>query len=278
MNNKDLLDLFVFLFVIIVVCLFIKFEFFTNEVKKISHNSKVCLYTCITGDYDNNVYIDSTKVNCDLLFFTNNKSLGEKFSKKGWIVNYINDKEITDNKLLARKHKSLPHKYIPDKYDISIWVDGNISLKKNFFDVTNFMKEIDIENNDIVCKKHPVRNAIKPEAKLVIRLKFEKEDNINKIFEIQKKDNFKDDVGLTETNILVRKHNKDIMNKAMDNWFELVKICIRDQISFDYILWKYKLKYNRKKYHYFHNNYFTIHGHHNTKNKIIEAFMNFFKF
>ena len=95
---------------------------FYKWVIESSYNSKVCLYTCITGDYDNSVFIDSTKVNCDLLFFTNNKNLGEKFSKS-WIVNYINDKEITDNKLLARKHKSLPHKYIPDKYDISIWID-----------------------------------------------------------------------------------------------------------------------------------------------------------
>jgi len=56
----------------------------------------------------------------------------------------------------------------------------------------------------------------------------------------------------------------------MENWFELVKICIRDQITFDYILWKYKLKYNRKKYKFFHNKYFIRHEHHNTKNKKIE--------
>ena len=113
---------------------------------------------------------------------------------------------------------------------------------------------------------------------MVLALKFEKEENINKIFDIQKKDNFKDDVGLTETNILIRKHKKDIIKKAMENLFELVKICIRDQISFDYILWKHKLKHNRMEYNYFHDNYFRRHEHHNSKSKIMETFINFFKF
>jgi hypothetical protein len=275
---KNYGNLIILFFFTLVILLIFNLETFStsNNFKKPDHNSKTCIYTCITGNYDNNVYFGKDNVNCDLLLFTNNKDLGEKFNSKGWIVKYIDDPEITDNKLLARKHKSLTHRYIPDKYDISIWIDGSIGLKNNFFNVTEFLEEIEIDKYNIVCKKHPNRNTIKDEAKIISKLKFEKDENINKVLDILKKNNFKDDVGLSETGILIRKHKNNSIIESMEEWFNLIKICIRDQISFDYILWKYRLLYSRKEYKFFHNKYFRIFGHYNTKNKIIEAFLNFF--
>ena len=55
--------------------------------------------------------------------------------------------------------------------------------------------------------------------------------------------NFKDNVGLTETCILVRRHTKNIC-EMNEKWEMLLNYCIRDQISFDYLKWEYKIKYN----------------------------------
>ena len=55
--------------------------------------------------------------------------------------------------------------------------------------------------------------------------------------------NFNDDVGLTETCILFRKHTP-LICKMNEHWTEMVRKCIRDQISFDFLKWLYKIKYN----------------------------------
>jgi len=277
MNQKNII-IYLFIFFLILILISIKLEYFSidNYIQPSNYefNDKVCIYTCVTGNYDNKVYFGKNNVNCDLLFFTNNKELGLKFKNKGWTVNYIDDDDVKDNKLLARKHKILTHKYIPKKYEISLWIDGNISLKNNFFDINKFLKEIEINKYDLVCKEHPFNNNLKSEKNTILALKYEKEENINKILEIQKNNNFKDDIRLTETNILIRKNNNNI-NKAMEEWFNLVKICIRDQMSFDYILWKNNILYNRLKYNFYHDQYFMRKKHHNDKSKIVEFFNNF---
>ena len=64
-------------------------------------------------------------------------------------------------------------------------------------------------------------------------------------------ENFPDNTGLIEGCLIVRKHNeKDCVN-LMNKWFEEIeKYSYRDQLSFNYILWKTKnkIKYISKNY------------------------------
>lgn len=54
-----------------------------------------------------------------------------------------------------------------------------------------------------------------------------------------KRDKFKDDVGLSETALLIRKHKCII--PFNEEWTKYIKMCIRDQISFNYLLWKFNV-------------------------------------
>lgn len=71
-------------------------------------------------------------------------------------------------------------------------------------------------------------------------------DNIKNIRPIKRKYNkekFPDSNGLAETCLIVRKHNNIDCKKFMIKWYHEIKYYShRDQLSFNYILWKAKNK------------------------------------
>jgi hypothetical protein len=127
--------------------------------------------------------------------------------------------------------------YLPQIYDICIYIDAVIIPNMN---VVETMVNL-VSNNpiDLIHVKHQIRDTVKDEAEKVIKTKLEYANNVNTILSLQQKDKFKDDVGLTETALLVRKYKNIIA--FSEEWIKCVKICIRDQISFNYILWKHNV-------------------------------------
>ena len=65
-------------------------------------------------------------------------------------------------------------------------------------------------------------------------------------------ENFPDNNGLSENCLIVRKHNELSCINFMNDWFDEIKYnSHRDQLSFNYILWKYEnknVKYISKRY------------------------------
>ena len=86
---------------------------------------KICIYTCITGDYDNLHDVEKDE-DIDYICFTNNHTL----KSDRWQFVYIQDEENIGDMLLSRKIKILGHPLL-EKYDISIWVDGALQVKKD---------------------------------------------------------------------------------------------------------------------------------------------------
>ena len=87
--------------------------------------NKICVYTCITGDYDNLHEIEHPEKNIDYYCFTNNKNL----KSKTWQIIQIKDNKL-DNVRLARKIKILGHPKINKKYEIDVWSDANVIWQK----------------------------------------------------------------------------------------------------------------------------------------------------
>lgn len=86
--------------------------------------NKICVYTCITGNYDKVNELPFKEKEIDYYLFTNNKSI----KSNTWKVIYIEDENL-DNIRLARKHKILGND-ITTKYDITVWIDGASYIKK----------------------------------------------------------------------------------------------------------------------------------------------------
>ena len=63
--------------------------------------------------------------------------------------------------LLSRKFKILGHPLL-GKYDISIWVDGALQVKKDIRKL--LMTFCDLENYSMACFRHRLRNCVYQEA------------------------------------------------------------------------------------------------------------------
>jgi len=74
-------------------------------------------------------------------------------------------------------------------------------------------------------------------------LKKETRKNADKMIDFLHKENFPDNYGLTENNLIYRKHNDSkIISMIEDWWYFIENYTKRDQFSFSYVLWKHGLK------------------------------------
>ncbi len=205
-------------------------------------HSTACIYTINTGRYEGSrILLDNRgkRMGCDVLYFTDDKALFPRCISLGLIPIYV-DPKGNSPKLVQRTIKTSPHLFLPAKYDLSIYVDGNIEL---FASTGMILRSIDLRRSRLACFSHPVRGGVADEAAVIIQNRLESSANVQGILDMMEQSGFPDTSGLTETNILVRRH-KEIV--AFSNeWTQCIKKCRRDQMSFDYLLWKHKLRHIR---------------------------------
>ena len=192
---------------------------------------KIVVYTCVTGGYDN--LIKPFKVDCvDYVCFTDNMGV----DPKGWELRPIPE-ELKDLSKVKQQRmiKVLPHKYLPE-YDISIWVDGSVEVKA---DVKEFIKPFIYDGHCIFIPEHPVRNCIYKERDAVKALKKDTTDLPDRQMKKYKEEGYPERNGLVQSNIMVRWHNDEDCVKVMEIWAkEIRELSHRDQLSFNYALWK----------------------------------------
>lgn len=119
--------------------------------------NKVVVYTCITGGYDSLKQPKAVSANIDYICFTDRFSgvLG------AWkFVPVPDELKWLSNVKKQRVVKICPHRYLKE-YDISIWVDGNISIIGN---LNKFINQYDLNIKPFYTRVHPSRNCIYDEA------------------------------------------------------------------------------------------------------------------
>ncbi len=210
---------------------------------------KVCVYTCITGDYDDLKEVLVKEDNIDYICFTNNK----KITSNSWKIIHIEDNNL-DNHYLSRKIKMLGHPYIDKNYDLSIWIDASIIFKKS---VTNFLhKYFDLKKDLLAACKHFARNSIREEAKVCLRYQKDSKDKINKLLSFYEKENFQDNLGLLEMTLIIKRNRDPLVKKTMELWFDMIlKYSKRDQLSFMYCLSVTRLPFKVIPLDVWHNEY-----------------------
>lgn len=212
--------------------------------------NKICVYTCITGDYDNVNELPFKEKGVDYFLFTNNK----KITSNSWNVIYINNVANLDNVRLARKIKVLGHDLLK-KYDITVWIDGASYIRRSVCEFID--KYCDFKKYDLIGFKHRERDCIYDEALECAKVLKDNKDILKKQISIYKKDNYPRHNGLIESTILFRKNKSTKLSKTMTMWFnEIKKYSCRDQISFNYVAYKTGLKFNLLDFNVFDNDYF----------------------
>lgn len=219
------------------------------------NDKKVCVYTCVTGDYDDVTEISILEEDIDYYLFTNNK----KIVSKTWKVIYVEDKALT-NTQLARKIKILGYEGITDQYDLTIWIDGNVAIRKK---IRDFLKEkCNLNQYAMVAFRHSLRDCAYDEALMCLKYHKEKKEKITKILDFLEEKKYPKHYGLIESGVLIRKPNDPLVKKTMERWFSFIKdYTTRDQLSFNYSCFETNLKVQYLNDYVLDNPYFIAKNH-----------------
>ena len=194
-------------------------------------NNKV-VYTCITGGYDSLVEPRYITPGFDYICFTDNPSV----TSSTWDIRPMPQGLENLSKVKQQRYVKInPHKILSE-YEISIWVDGSVTIKGNLEELLDLTLT---GNTSVYVPQHPSRKCIYEESKAVLGMKKDVKEIVNPQMEKYKAEGFPKNYGLLQSNILIRIHNDENCIKLMEAWFnELKDNSHRDQLSFNYVLWK----------------------------------------
>lgn len=193
---------------------------------------KICVYTCITGGYDNLNEIKKPEKGVDYVCFTNNKQL----RSRTWKIVQLDDAGI-NNRRLARKIKVLGHPAINDKYEVFVWTDADVVWEKPIVEFTKFLKK-----RDFAIFVHHARKTTFEEAVACLKNRKDTIQNIRKVLDFYAKVGYPDDNGLFESTVFVKRNTAEVM-KMLKEWYGIIeKYTERDQLSFSYAIWKVGLE------------------------------------
>lgn len=193
------------------------------------YGKKIVMYTCISGNYDKLKEVVRSDRNIDYICFTDQDIKSETWEIRP-IPEYLNFFESTKR---ARCIKILPHLFL-DKYDISIWVDGNIQVlgETNRFLLENM-------NGNFCIPKHPDRICVYEEADAVKRMKKDSVEMVDGQVSRYRELGYPEDFGMVQSNIIIRQHKEiDCVDICESWWEEVSKNSRRDQLAFNFCLWK----------------------------------------
>lgn len=200
-------------------------------------NEKICVYTCITGNYDELKEIDENLIEKDVDYycFTNNKNI----KSKTWNVVYIEDFSLT-NHMLNRKIKMLGYGKLNNDYDVLVWMDGNVQLRKK---ITSFIREqCKLDKYSFCAFKHPDRSCIYDEAVACVKLKKDNKEIIEKQMKFYRDNGYPRNNGLCEMAVFVRRTKDKKVLETMNLWYKMItEYSKRDQLSFMWCVREKKL-------------------------------------
>lgn len=226
-------------------------------------NKKV-IYTCITGDYEEICDPPYVCEDFDHVCFTDDPNAHSFVWKFRPIPNEL--KNLSKVKQ-QRCIKICPHKYLSE-YDLSVWVDGSVDV---IGDVNELIRnECQEPNKTIFIGEHPSRDCIYNEMDACFLAKKDTKENMLPQINRYKNENFPKHFGLVQSNIMIRKHNDPKCIEIMELWKkELINGSHRDQLSFNYCLWKCNsdtFKYLNK--YIYNSKYFKWHFHKKKRNVV----------
>lgn len=200
--------------------------------------SNLAIYTVITGDYDTIKQPQVITPGAEYFLFTNNHEIKDAGV---WRVAYLDEDkidgyvpEVADDNVrisnirLSRKVKMLAHKYLPSGYDMSIYLDADMLIKDDFRGLSNLLNE----NVLMAAFRHSYCTSVRSEIEDLTRRGVVKPAVVEHQWKRYHEWGFRDDIGVTENGILIRRHNNPKVVELMELWWqEYLQGCLRDQVS-----------------------------------------------
>ncbi len=226
-----------------------------------ANNNKKIVYTAIFGNYD--ALRDPTYINddWDYVCFTDNANIKSKVFKIK-IVEPVFD----NNTKNARMIKVLSHLFLKG-YDYSLWIDGSVHLRGR--NINELIDDMDQKSANISVHAHSKRDCVYNEATTCIKLKKGFKSTIENQVYFYHHERMPENLGMVETAELLRMLKND-KTKSFNIlwWMQLNQYSNRDQLSFNYISWKYGFKYNIIPGSQYDDPYFYMYKHTNLTQRI----------
>lgn len=194
--------------------------------------NKKCVYTALTGGYDNLLQPDCIAEDYDYICFSNDI----KEEKVGvWQIKPIPFKH-KDNKRIACFAKMHPHILLED-YEYCIWLDANNKFKDN--NIYAVADKFYLEGVTIGHIAHPLRNCIYKEVFVNIDDSTDSTIRFIKTLYFLLKNDYPYNAGLFENNCIYWSHHNPIVTDALDMFWKIyMNNSKRDQLSLGYVYYK----------------------------------------
>lgn len=201
-----------------------------NKQKK-----RCVVYTSITGRYDDLKVPENPDPDFDYICFTDYPIKDHPVWQFRPTL-YFN----ADQTRIARYYKLHPHIYFQD-YDIAVWVDANILIRKNFKQQLDKFLEGD---QPLGIFTHYSRDCTYEEAIECIDSEKDETDTILRQIGQYTEEGFPRNFGLPETNMVISRPNDQRAQAVFNTWWlELDNGSKRDQLAIMYALWKNQTNY-----------------------------------
>lgn len=212
--------------------------------------NSVVIYTAIFGGKDNLIEPRQPIPGVDLVCFTDNSNM----KSKAWEIRYMPKFYENDN-LNAKVYKVVPHYFLPE-YKKSLWIDGRVLLRTR--NIYHYINEV-LSKHDWAMYKHIPGRSVAEEAETCIEWKLAEPELVTKQIETYRKDGFDLNTTISAGTIIFRNQlDKQVIKIGEAWWDEIRHHSRRDQLSFPYVVWKYKFSPYLIDENVYKNDYFWV--------------------
>ena len=192
---------------------------------------KTIIYTVITGNYDTIKQPLVVDVGVEYVLFTNNPNI---HNAGVWrVVQIPSDEwqgrtERENNILLSRKVKMLPNVYLPVDAEWSIYIDADMLIKGPLMQLLKDLREKTL----FAACRHSYCGSVREEIEDLVAKGMVDATQIENQWQRYVEWGFKDELGISENGLLIRRHNDARVAQLMELWWkEYRNGCLRDQVS-----------------------------------------------
>ncbi|GAB3218738.1 DUF616 domain-containing protein [Algoriphagus aestuariicola] len=220
-----------------------------DEVRK----GRLVVYIALFGDYDRLIDPIGKFDRVDFVCFTDQVDLKSDI----WQIRQVCNTELSSLEL-NRMYKFFPHRFLGE-YEISFYVDSNIRIKNA---ANRLFRQLIDSNYTFALPDHFGRRCVYDEANVIILSRKGNEEVVNSQMKGYEAEGFPVGFGLTENNLLFRRHTDPKVIKTMELWWEeFQNKSKRDQLSLMYVLWKSGLDFTTGVFSSRRSPYFSMEPH-----------------
>jgi hypothetical protein len=185
---------------------------------------KCVVYTCLFGYSELFNDFEYDRAGADFICFTDDPELRSDF----WKIELL-PRQMIHPARRAKQIKALAHLYLP-QYDCSLYLDNTVRLK--VAPGRLFEEFLAPGKSPMLCFKHPERNCIYDEAKVVLSLDFDTPERVNPQMALYRYFGYPAKNGLALSGLMLRRHHEPALQRTMSTWAEqILSHSRRDQLS-----------------------------------------------